>query len=101
MFDKKILETIQQCANKLILAHFKIMLPTKYSLKNYTHTHTYIHIYIYIYIYIYNIHSVSEDSGCGLFEYRIYEHIFFHPGLYNKTHIHSVYSAIRRKLKPG
>ena len=24
-----------------------------------------------------------------------------YPGLYNKTHIQSVYSVIRRKLKPG
>ena len=28
---------------------------------------------IYIYIYISNIQSVSEDSGCGLFVYIIYE----------------------------
>ena len=27
----------------------------------------------YIYIYISNIQSASEDSGCGLFLYRIYE----------------------------
>ena len=26
---------------------------------------------------------------------------FSYPGLYNKTHIQNVYSAIRRKLKPG
>ena len=24
-----------------------------------------------------------------------------YPGLYNKTHMQSVYNAIRRKLKPG
>ena len=29
--------------------------------------------YIYIYTYVYNIQSASEDSGCGLFFYRIYE----------------------------
>ena len=28
-------------------------------------------------------------------------HLFFLLGLYNKTHIQSVYSAIRRKFKPG
>ena len=28
-------------------------------------------------------------------------HIFFRLGLYSKTHIQSVYSAIRKKLKPG
>ena len=28
-------------------------------------------------------------------------HLFFLPGLFNKTHIQSVYSAIRKKLKPG
>ena len=27
----------------------------------------------YIYIYISNIQSASEDTGCGLFVYRIYE----------------------------
>ena len=26
-----------------------------------------------MYIYISNIESASEDSGCGLFAYRIYE----------------------------
>ena len=57
------------------------------------------------FIYLSNIQSVSEDSGCGLFVYRIYEeyhkslwvlnvrlllHLFFLPGLYNKTHIQSL-----------
>ena len=32
-----------------------------------------IYIYIYIYIYISTIQSASEDSGCGLFVYRIYD----------------------------
>ena len=36
-------------------------------------------MYIYIYIYIY-IQSASEDSGCGLFAYRIYEE--FHINLW-------------------
>ena len=83
----------------------------------YSHQQNYrldVKIKVYIYIYISNIQSASEDSGCGLFMYRIYEeyhmgvlyvwlllHIFFHQGLYNKTHIQSIYSAIRRKLKPG
>ena len=30
---------------------------------------------IYICIYISNIQSASEDSGCGLFLYRIYEQL--------------------------
>ena len=68
------------------------------------------------YIYLSNIQAASKDSGCGLFMYRIYEgypinlwecslygycYIFFLPCLYNKTHIQSIYSLIRRKLKPG
>ena len=28
---------------------------------------------VYIYIYISNIQSASEDYGCGLFVYRVYE----------------------------
>ena len=32
--------------------------------------------YIYIYIYISNIQSVSEDDGCGLFAFRIYEEFY-------------------------
>ena len=57
---------------------------------------------------------MSEEGECGLFVYRIYEgyhinlrecsmygNLFFLPGLHNKTHIQSVYCAIRRKLKPG
>ena len=36
-------------------------------------TSIFIYIYIYICIYINNIQSVSEDSGCGLFMYRIYD----------------------------
>ena len=32
-------------------------------------------VYIYIYIYIY-IQLVSEDSGCGLFVYKIYEEYY-------------------------
>ena len=71
----------------------------------------FLHIYIYIYIYF---QSASEDNGCGLFVYRIYEafHInlwewsmygycyiffFFFFGLYNKTHIQSVYNVTGRK----
>ena len=36
-----------------------------------------------------------------VFDLWLLLHIFFHPGLYNKTHIQSVYGAIRMKLKPG
>ena len=61
------------------------------------------YIYIYIYIYISNIQSASEDSGCGLFLYRIYEeyhinlcersmssycYIAIPVQVYNKIHIH-------------
>ena len=46
-------------------------------LKVYIYIYIYIddlrYIYIYIYIYIRDIQSTSEDSGCGLFVYRIYE----------------------------
>ena len=60
-----------------------------------THTHTqkYVYTYMYmhtricthtdIYIYIYyisNIQPASEDSGCGLFAYRLYEE--FHVNLW-------------------
>ena len=34
----------------------------------------------YLIIYISNTQSASEDSGCGLFAYRIYEE--FHISLY-------------------
>ena len=58
---------------------------------------------------------MSEDSGCGLFAYRIYEELkkktmevldawlllfILYPGLYNNTDIQNVYNAIRKKLKP-
>ena len=49
----------------------------------YTHIYRYIYICIYdriggknyIYVYISNIQSVSKDSWCGLFVYRIYEEL--------------------------
>ena len=67
------------------------------------------------YICIY-IQSASEDNGCRLFFYRIYEE--YHINLceylmygcckslipsqgYDKIHIQSVYSVIGRKFNPG
>ena len=76
--------------------------------------YSYNNINIYSYIYICNIQSASEDSGCRLFLYRIYEDYHINMSarcmaivtsliilqVYNKIHIQSIYSAIRRKLKP-
>ena len=46
--------------------------------------------YIYIYIYI----------SMGVLDVWPLLYILY-PGLYNKTHIQSVYNAVRRKFKPG
>ena len=45
--------------------------------------------------YMKNFILIYGSAGCMAIV--IY---FFYPGLYNKTHIQSIYSAIRRKLKP-
>ena len=40
-------------------------------------------------------------KSMGVLDILLLLHIFFFPGLFNKTHIQSVYRVIRKKLKPG